>query len=180
MDYSPPGSSVHRILQARTLEWVATPSSWGSSRSKDWTRISCIGRWTLDPLSHQGSPSLQGLGKSHPPQPFTFRFLKSQMRVLAASVRAERPFQEPTWVDLPGWHPCDVRQMNKRNTNKFTRLPHVYKAVTQGKMSSSLRWFTTPVYVPASTKSKHLCRNRRAKEAGFRLQGQGKISVAVV
>ena len=27
MDYSPPGSSVHEILQARILEWVATPSS---------------------------------------------------------------------------------------------------------------------------------------------------------
>ena len=25
MDYSPPGSSVHGILQARILEWVATP-----------------------------------------------------------------------------------------------------------------------------------------------------------
>ena len=27
MDYSPPGSSVHEILQARILEWVAMPSS---------------------------------------------------------------------------------------------------------------------------------------------------------
>ena len=27
MDYSPPGSSVHGILQARILEWVAVPSS---------------------------------------------------------------------------------------------------------------------------------------------------------
>ena len=27
MDYSPPGSSVHRILQARILEWVSMPSS---------------------------------------------------------------------------------------------------------------------------------------------------------
>ena len=27
MDYRPPGSSVHGILQARILEWVATPSS---------------------------------------------------------------------------------------------------------------------------------------------------------
>ena len=26
MECGPPGSSVHRILQARTLEWVATPS----------------------------------------------------------------------------------------------------------------------------------------------------------
>ena len=30
MDRSPPGSSVHGILQARILEWVAMPSSWGS------------------------------------------------------------------------------------------------------------------------------------------------------
>jgi len=27
MDYSPPGISVHRILQARILEWIAMPSS---------------------------------------------------------------------------------------------------------------------------------------------------------
>ena len=31
MDYSPPGSSVRGILQARILEWVAIPSSRGSS-----------------------------------------------------------------------------------------------------------------------------------------------------
>ena len=31
MDYSPPGSSVHRILQARILERVAIPFSRGSS-----------------------------------------------------------------------------------------------------------------------------------------------------
>ena len=31
MDYSPPGSSLHGILQARILEWVAIPSSRGSS-----------------------------------------------------------------------------------------------------------------------------------------------------
>ena len=32
MDCSPPGSSVHGILQARILEWVAMPSSRGSSQ----------------------------------------------------------------------------------------------------------------------------------------------------
>jgi len=31
MDWSPPGSSVHGILQARVLEWVAIPFSRGSS-----------------------------------------------------------------------------------------------------------------------------------------------------
>ena len=35
MDCSPPGSSVHGILQARILEWVAMPFSRGSSRLKD-------------------------------------------------------------------------------------------------------------------------------------------------
>ena len=45
MDYSPPGSSVHEILQARILEWVAVSFSRGASWPKDQTRIfrvSCI------------------------------------------------------------------------------------------------------------------------------------------
>ena len=41
MDCSPPGSSVHGILQAGLLEWVAMPSSRGSSWPRDQTRISC-------------------------------------------------------------------------------------------------------------------------------------------
>ena len=36
MDCSPPGSSVHGILQARILEWVAMPSSRGSSLIQGW------------------------------------------------------------------------------------------------------------------------------------------------
>ena len=35
MDYSLPGSSVHEILQARILEWVAISFSMGFSRPKD-------------------------------------------------------------------------------------------------------------------------------------------------
>ena len=42
MDYSLPGSSVHGILQARILEWVAIHFSRGSSQPKDWTQVSCI------------------------------------------------------------------------------------------------------------------------------------------
>ena len=34
MDCSPPGSSVHGILQARILEWVAIPSSRGSPQPR--------------------------------------------------------------------------------------------------------------------------------------------------
>ena len=36
-DCSPPGSSVHRILQARILEWVAMPFSRRSSQPRDQT-----------------------------------------------------------------------------------------------------------------------------------------------
>ena len=43
MDYSPPGSSVHGILQARILEWVAMPSTRGSSQARDQAQVSCIG-----------------------------------------------------------------------------------------------------------------------------------------
>ena len=39
---SPAGSSVHGILQARTLEWVAIPFSRGSSQPRDRTWVSCI------------------------------------------------------------------------------------------------------------------------------------------
>ena len=35
MDCSPPGSSVHGILQARILEWVTMPFSKGSSQPRD-------------------------------------------------------------------------------------------------------------------------------------------------
>ena len=40
IDGSPPGSSVHRILQARVLEWVAIPFSRGSSKPIDQTWVS--------------------------------------------------------------------------------------------------------------------------------------------
>ena len=38
----PPGSSVHRILQARILEGLAVPFSRGSSWPTDRTQVSCI------------------------------------------------------------------------------------------------------------------------------------------
>ena len=49
-DRSLPGSSVRGILQARVLEWVAMPSSGGSSQPRDQTQVSyvfCIGRLVL-------------------------------------------------------------------------------------------------------------------------------------
>ena len=42
MDYSLPGSSLHGILQARVLEWVAISFSRGSSLPRDRTQVSRI------------------------------------------------------------------------------------------------------------------------------------------
>ena len=50
MDPGPPGSSVHGILQARILEWLAMPSSRESSGSRDRTCVSytsCFGKQVL-------------------------------------------------------------------------------------------------------------------------------------
>ena len=58
MDYSPPGSSVHGIFQASILEQVAISFSRESSWPRDRTQascISCIGKWVLYQLTHQGS-----------------------------------------------------------------------------------------------------------------------------
>ena len=42
MDCSLPGSSIHGILQARILEWVAISFSRGSSQPRDRTKVSRI------------------------------------------------------------------------------------------------------------------------------------------
>ena len=60
MDCSQPGSSVHGILQARVLEWVAIPFSRGSSQPRDWTQLGLLNcRHILYCLNHQGSPTLK-------------------------------------------------------------------------------------------------------------------------
>ena len=50
MDCSPPGSFVHGVLQARTLEWVAISFPRGCSLSRNQTHVSCVfstSRWIL-------------------------------------------------------------------------------------------------------------------------------------
>ena len=68
MDYSPPGSSVHGISQARILEWVAISSSRESSQIRDQTRVSCTagGFFTTEP------PGKPACGITHNPVPSNF------------------------------------------------------------------------------------------------------------
>ena len=57
MDGSPPGPSVHGILQVRTLEWLAISSCWGSSQSMHRICLLCLLHW------QEGSLPLVLLGK---------------------------------------------------------------------------------------------------------------------
>ena len=47
LNCSLPGSSVHGIFQTKILEWVAISFFRGSSQFRDWSPVSCIGRWIL-------------------------------------------------------------------------------------------------------------------------------------
>ena len=80
MNSSPSGSSVHGILQARILEWLAVPFSRGSSQPRDWTQVFRIaGRffyhlrhqeaqeyWSGEPVSSPGDLSDPGIESSSP------------------------------------------------------------------------------------------------------------------
>ena len=55
-DYSPPGSSLYVISQARILEWVGIPFSRASSQPRDGSPVSLTAVKILHCLSHEGSP----------------------------------------------------------------------------------------------------------------------------
>ena len=53
--FDPTDYTVHGILRARILEWLAIPFCRGSSQPRDQTQVSCIAGRFLYHLSHQGS-----------------------------------------------------------------------------------------------------------------------------
>ena len=60
MDHSPPGSSVHGILQPTIVEWVAMPSSRGSFWPASNPGLLCLLYWQVDslPLVPPGKPRI--------------------------------------------------------------------------------------------------------------------------
>ena len=62
MEYSPPRSSVHGILQARIQEQIAIPFSRESSRTRGQTQVSCIpGRFFTDWVTREALPIVKTL-----------------------------------------------------------------------------------------------------------------------
>ena len=57
------GYTVHGILQAKTLEWVAFPFSRGSFQHKDWTQVSCIAEKAMATHSSVLAWRIPGMGE---------------------------------------------------------------------------------------------------------------------
>ena len=82
---SPPGSSVHVILQARILEWLDISYCRGYSWPWSWIPISCvscIGRKIFLPLSNKGSPSeaIVYIELEHPSVQFSHSVMSNSLR----------------------------------------------------------------------------------------------------
>ena len=88
-DYSPSGSSVHRILRARILEWVAIPFHRRSSWPRDRTQISCIIFFTVSATRVQET-KFQSLGGEDP--------LEKEMATHSSILAWWIP-----WTEEPGW-----------------------------------------------------------------------------
>ena len=95
MGCSLPGSSVHGILQARTLDWVGMPFSRGSAQPRDQTHILCLLHWQV------GSPEVYNPIKK--PQP------TRRNKVMAPLVQSEELCRvsiapESLW----DWYPSSI------------------------------------------------------------------------
>ena len=66
MNYCPPGSFLHRILQARILEWVAIPFFRGSSQPRGQTWVSCPAGRFFYHLSHLSSVQFNSVAQLCP------------------------------------------------------------------------------------------------------------------
>ena len=61
--------TVHGILQARILEWVAFPFSRGSSQPRDRTQVSrIVGRFFTSWAHYQGKPIIYGIVTDKDPE----------------------------------------------------------------------------------------------------------------
>ena len=88
MDCSPPGSSVHGILQARILEWAAMPSFRESSQPREQTcpmslMSTCTGKQILYHHCHVGSPTHSHKYNLHADDPQIFRsYIFAKLQIL--------------------------------------------------------------------------------------------------
>ena len=115
VDYSPPGSSVHGVLQARILEWLAVPSSRESSQCRDQIHISYFYlHWEVGlflSLVPPGKPTdwIASVIKKQGQQRIHFVTMAAG---LWSSQRVSKQWHRLCWQDLQGysWRWCQSKQ----------------------------------------------------------------------
>ena len=145
MDSSPPGSSVHGILQARILEWIAMHSSRGSFQSRDQTHIcyiSCISRWVF---TRSTTSSVQSLSRvrlcnpmncSTPGLPVHHRlpeFTQTHVHGVGDAIQPSHPLLSPS---LPAPNPSQHQGLFQR-VNSSNEVPKVLEFQLQHQ---SFQW----------------------------------------
>ena len=123
-DCNPPASSVHGILQARRREWVAMPSSRGSSRARDRTRISLGLLQALCHERHLGSPDrpCNKPGKLH----LSLQGSLSRSSGIPWRGRGAGPYHPPEPpLTLPSSHPRNQLSLLLRNLTGTVVVPHL-------------------------------------------------------
>ena len=108
IDGSPPGSSVHRILQARILEWLPFPSPMHACMLSRFSRVQlCATSWTA---AHQAPPSMgfsrqeywSGLPFPSPfflygPLQFSFLYFIFVIHLVTISITSDMQMTSPLW-----------------------------------------------------------------------------------
>ena len=159
---SPPGSSVHGILQAWILEWVAMLSSRGSSWPRDQTCVSYgemaihlplgrqAGRVLGDRMRPRGSPEVSLEWAYAPlPQEATVKTWSAEAVIILTSVSSVLSFEvESNWLSLwsllggtSGKEPaCQGRNLKIHKFNPWA-----------GKIPWRRAWQPTPVFLPGKS-----------------------------
>ena len=124
------GSSVHGILQARILAWIATPSSRGSSWLKNWTHISCLLHWQVGslPLVPPGKSKVY-ISTDYPDICVTFKYIKSKLIKFCVCLKSlnllhickiKSKHHSPETVFFTAWLQLVFVALNRRLSSRYS------------------------------------------------------------
>ena len=134
IDCSWPGSSVHRILQERILEWVAIPFSRGSS----WPRVSVIAGGFFNYLDHQGSltqwvrnlPAMQETQEMQVQPMDREDPLEKEMATHSSILAWKNPLERGTWWTI-------VQRVTKSQTQLSDKDSELEKCRTSSNLTEN-------------------------------------------
>ena len=138
MDCSPSGSSVHGILQARILEWVAMLSSRGSHQPRDWacvSYVSCIGRQILYHYSHLRNPKWN---TTQPQKRMGFLLFAETQMDLESIILSEMSEKDKYTFFFFRFHICYHSYVESKRYNKLMNITKKKQTHRYREQTSSL------------------------------------------